>query len=72
MKKIATGIIATLLLLSLIGCQSNNIDTQQADNDRIIACPEDAKICSDGTIVGREGLACEFHACPGEEAVVPE
>ncbi|PIQ79047.1 hypothetical protein COV81_03450 [Candidatus Peregrinibacteria bacterium CG11_big_fil_rev_8_21_14_0_20_41_10] len=72
MKKIATGIIATLLLLSLIGCQSNNIDTQQADNDRIIACPEDAKICSDGTIVGREGLACEFPACPGEEAVVPE
>lgn len=29
-------------------------------------CPQDAKICPDGSSVGREGLSCEFAACPGE------
>lgn len=31
-----------------------------------IACPADAKICPDGTALGREGPNCEFPACPGE------
>ena len=29
-----------------------------------IACPMDAKLCPDGTSVGREGLSCTFPACP--------
>jgi hypothetical protein len=31
-------------------------------------CPKDAKICPDGSTVGREGLECEFKACPGENS----
>lgn len=29
-----------------------------------IACPLDAKVCPDGTSVGRTGLSCTFPACP--------
>lgn len=32
-----------------------------------VACPLDAKICADGSSVGRTGPNCEFAACPGEE-----
>jgi hypothetical protein len=31
-----------------------------------VACPMDAKVCSDGTSVGRIGPNCEFAPCPNE------
>ncbi|MBX3212095.1 MAG: hypothetical protein KF850_08685 [Labilithrix sp.] len=30
------------------------------------ACPDDAKICSDGTVISRSGPDCSFAACPDE------
>lgn len=33
---------------------------------QIVACTMDAKICPDGTAVGRSGPNCEFSPCPGE------
>jgi hypothetical protein len=33
-------------------------------NHLIGLCPAIAKICSDGTAVGREGLFCKFEECP--------
>lgn len=30
------------------------------------ACTMDAKICPDGSAVGRSGPNCEFEKCPGE------
>jgi len=35
--------------------------------DDLVSCSADAKICPDGTGVGRIGPNCEFAACPGEE-----
>lgn len=32
-----------------------------------IACTMDAKLCPDGSAVGRTGPKCEFAPCPGEE-----
>jgi len=32
----------------------------------LVACTTDAKICPDGSAVGRTGPACEFAPCPGE------
>ncbi len=29
-----------------------------------VACTMDAKLCPDGSAVGRSGPACEFAACP--------
>lgn len=30
----------------------------------VIACTADAKVCPDGSSVGRKGPACQFEACP--------
>ena len=32
-----------------------------------VACTQDAKLCPDGSYVGRTGPNCEFAACPQEE-----
>ena len=39
--------------------------TAQADS---VMCTMDAKLCPDGSSVGRTGPDCEFAPCPGEEA----
>lgn len=31
-----------------------------------VFCTADAKLCPDGSAVGRTGPHCEFAACPGE------
>ena len=33
----------------------------------INACTLEAKVCSDGSFVGRSGLDCEFERCPDEK-----
>ena len=49
-------VLIAALLLFLVGCnKSNNV-----------ACTEDAKICPDGTAVGRIPPNCEFAECPEE------
>lgn len=36
----------------------------------LVACTADAKMCPDGSFVGRTGPNCEFSACPTATAVV--
>jgi len=35
-----------------------------------VACTEEAKLCADGSAVGRTGPNCEFALCPGETGTV--
>lgn len=35
--------------------------------EKPIACTMEAKLCSDGSYVGRTGPKCEFSLCPGEK-----
>lgn len=35
------------------------------DQGNMVACTMDAKMCPDGSYVGRGGPKCEFAACPG-------
>lgn len=35
------------------------------DTDRVF-CTADAKMCPDGSFVGRQAPNCEFAKCPGE------
>jgi hypothetical protein len=37
-----------------------------------VVCPQDAKLCPDGTSVGRTGAQCEFAACPASSAPAPK
>jgi len=45
------------------------VPTQRTpEGERPVACTADAKICPDGSGVGRVGPDCEFALCPGEIA----
>ncbi|MFA5406290.1 MAG: hypothetical protein WC307_02950 [Candidatus Nanoarchaeia archaeon] len=40
-----------------------------ANQQEISACPEDAKLCPDGTVLSRNLTNCEFDACPFQELI---
>lgn len=41
-------------------------EVSQEDIDNQVFCTMDAKVCPDGTSVGRVPPSCEFAPCPGE------
>lgn len=44
---------------------SGNVPEEDTDYSSVIACPEDVKLCADGSAVIRNlGNNCEFHLCP--------
>jgi hypothetical protein len=51
-------------VLALTGVGILALREQSAVDTTPIACTADAKICPDGTAVGRTGPNCEFAACP--------
>jgi hypothetical protein len=51
-------ILGVLLLIFVVGC-----------SPKLTACTEEAKLCPDGTAVGRIGPNCEFAECPSGEIV---
>lgn len=49
-------------------------DTSSSSQDTVtseVMCTMDARLCPDGSYVGRIGPTCEFAACPGGEANIP-
>lgn len=44
----------------------SELETPSGDSEDQVFCTMDAKICPDGSSVGRQGPNCEFAACPGE------
>jgi hypothetical protein len=44
------------------------LDGNIPKDDGVYACTMDAKVCPDGSAVGRTGPQCEFQACPGENS----
>jgi hypothetical protein len=59
-QKIIFAVLAVLLLAGVSYLAWSNYPKQQAGT----ACTQEAKICPDGSSVGRTGLNCEFAACP--------
>jgi hypothetical protein len=49
---------------ALVVLQKLKGDTTKPTTTPLKSCPQDAKICPDGSSVGREGENCEFSACP--------
>jgi len=51
-----------------IAYQNNTSNTRRIatpnPSEPVIACTADAKVCPDGSSVGRKGPACQFEACP--------
>lgn len=57
------------LLTLLTACpnkQAPRTESPQDEGGEQVACTMDAKLCPDGSAVGRQGPNCEFAPCPGE------
>ncbi len=61
-NKLILGII--VLIIVIVGLVFAAKKTEAPTTPR--ACTEEAKICPDGSSVGRTGPNCEFAPCPGE------
>jgi putative hemolysin len=48
----------------IVAGQTDNCGCQGPPNCELVACTLEAKICPDGTAVGRVGPNCEFAQCP--------
>ncbi len=61
-------ILAGLFLCSLLSCitLAAMLFISTRDPNDIRACTLEAKLCPDGSAVGRTGPNCEFAKCPGE------
>ncbi len=62
MKSLFFGIVL-ILLVGLVGFFYRNV-TEQSHTPEPVACTMDAKVCPDGSAVGRSGPSCAFAACP--------
>lgn len=58
------GIAVIIALLIVIMVKENPIQHIPPTTEEPQACTLDAKICPDGSTVGRTGQNCEFAACP--------
>lgn len=54
----------------------NDLRKPGGGNSDGVACTEEAKLCPDGSAVGRSGPTCEFEPCPtlapGQPSVTPQ
>lgn len=55
-----------LALLAGAACNPKHDTAKPDDGDGV--CTEEAKVCPDGSSVGRAGPDCEFAACPAAPA----
>lgn len=73
MKKIIIKIIITVVAIIIVSGGYRLYKQNFANKDIIRACTEEAKLCPDGSAVGRTGPNCEFAACPdtaGQSAAI--
>ena len=59
------GLVAFVLFLNAANTSTKGAD--EVIEDVTVACTQEAMICPDGSAVGREGVNCEFVACPVSE-----
>ena len=62
-KKLIIGIV-TVFVLIIAGSAGANFFVASQKNTKYVACTTEAKICPDGSSVGRTGPNCEFAECP--------
>lgn len=70
MKSLVVGLVA-ILLLGIGGFIYRNV-METTTHPAVVACTEEAKICPDGTSVGRVSPSCSFAPCPFPNAEVAE
>lgn len=58
--------LIVFILLLIAGGLFAYSQIKESETDGYHACTLEAKLCPDGSTVGRVGPDCEFEACPGE------
>ena len=53
-----------LIIILIVGIGGVLYRNAGEHSSQPIACPLDAKVCPDGSAVGRSGPSCEFASCP--------
>src|SRR3989344_8669879 len=66
MKRVLVFFVILVLVTILYFLFKNSVTNKNPEFDVVVACTLDAKVCSDGTTVGRVPPSCEFSLCPGE------
>lgn len=64
MSKDVAVIVIGVALLALVWVGWEQFSSARGVFDNQIACTTDAKICPDGSAVGRVGPHCKFAQCP--------
>lgn len=79
MKKLLAISLLLVAAFALSGCKDTEptqdletleIPAQPIEDTRARNCATDTRTCSDGTILNRQGLQCEFQACPAGSELV--
>ncbi|MCX8016201.1 MAG: hypothetical protein N2692_02815 [Patescibacteria group bacterium] len=60
------GIVSTAIILTVVGISIivAGILAWQNQKEKSLVCPQDTKLCPDGSYVSRTGPNCEFASCP--------
>lgn len=66
---IVAGILIAVaaVAIGIYNLDKNGGQATPPDTENQVMCTMEAKLCPDGSYVGREGPDCEFAACPGEQ-----
>lgn len=72
MKKIIIPILIALGVIIIIIAGFGIYKFNFTNDDIYFACDMDAKICPDGSSVGRIGPNCEFASCPAVNSIITE
>jgi len=63
---VVAGVVVVFGLLSVMKFSKPNREIGNGPGEgEPVACPMDARLCPDGSSVGRSGPRCEFDLCPG-------
>lgn len=60
-----------IILIVVVALAAGGYYYWSKKSQKQVACTEEAKICSDGSSVGRVGSKCEFAECPEEKEIGP-
>ena len=55
------------IMCTMKDCAGGGVDGNASSDPSAVPCQDDAKVCSDGSAVGRVGPSCEFAPCPEEQ-----
>src|SRR3990167_4598411 len=65
-RNLTIGVAALIAAGLALPASALSISSLFGNSDEPVMCTMEAKMCPDGSYVGRTGPQCEFAACPGE------